>query len=191
MPDTIRDGTGTGSQARVNIDNQLVTRATAVNQHTKSAVDGNYYEAFTGLVTLTDANETGIIYFQNGEDNIIIIDKVFFDFWDSTGGTGGGTLKYYKNPTVTGGTTITPVNTNMAQNDFLQGTYLKSLTTMTGGTPWYFGYFAAGSSIIVEEEKITVPKGYSFGISVTAPTGNTSMVLSFNIAMYVLDVGLL
>ena len=189
--ETIKDGKGRGYLAGVNKDNQLVTRSTSVVQHTKSAVDGNYYEIYSGLVTLTDAVETGIIYFQNGMSNDIIVDKVFLDVWASTNGVGGGKIKYYKNPTYTGGSTITPVNTNFARNDSLLGTYLKSLTTLTGGTTWWIGYFSASSANVIEEEKICIPPGYTFGITITAPTSNTSMALNLNIAVYVLDINLL
>ena len=191
MTEMIKDGTGNGYLAKVNKDNQLITRATALNQHTKSAVDGNYYEAHSGVITLGDAVETGIIYIKNGEDWDIIIDKVFVDVWASTAGTGGGTLKYYKNPTITGGTDIIPTNTNFSKTDSLVGTFKKSLTTMTGGTTWWVGYFDAGSSVVIDEEKICIPKGYYFGISITAPTGNTSMNIAINIAMYKLDITLI
>ena len=192
MPDIIRDGTGKGYLAAVNKDNQLVTRAIAVPQHTKSTVDGSYFEATTGLITLTDVLEKGIIYLKNNESSTIIIDKLFLDIWESTGGstTNGGIMKYYKNPTVTGGTSISPVNTNFSEPD-VAGLDLKSLTTITEGTNWWIGYFTPGVSLVIEEEKIAVPPGYSFGVSLQAPTGNTSMNISCNVAFYRLDEELL
>jgi len=192
MSETIRDGKGQGYLAAVNRKNQLITRATALNQHTKSTIDGNYYEAYTGLITLTNASETGIIYIKPGlSDRILVVDKVFVDIWASTGGTGGGYIKYYKNPTITGGTTILPVNTNFSLQNNLEGTFYKNLTTMTGGTPWWTGYFDAGSSVVIDEEKFCIPEGYGFGISITAPSGNTSMILNINIATYIIDTELI
>ena len=187
----LKDGTGKGYLAKINSDNQLITRATAVTQHTKSAVDGHYHEVHSGQITLVNATETGIIYLKNGDNNNIIIDKVFIDIWSSTGGSGGGTMKYYKNPTITGGTDIIPTNTNFSKNDDLTGTFKKSLTTVTGGTNWWTGYFDDATSIVIDEEKICIPNGYSFVITCAAPTGNTSMIIAINIALYVLDIELI
>jgi len=186
MVDTIRDGTGKGFLAAVNSDNQLVARAVSVEQRLVSALDKNYYEATTGQITLTDAVETGIIYIENGEDLPIIIDRVFYDIWESTSGTGGGILKYYINPTVAGGSAIVPTNTYFDSSDTLTGTFSKSLSSISG-TAWWTAYISAGISYALEEGRIVIPKGRSFGISVIAPTGNTSMKISINIAMYLFD----
>ena len=66
MPNTIRDGGGSGYLAKVNTDGQLITRATSVEQRLASSLDENYYEATTGSVTLANATETGIIYLIPG-----------------------------------------------------------------------------------------------------------------------------
>ena len=61
---------------------------------------------------------------------------------------------------------------------------------MTGDF-WWTAYISAGTSSALEEGRIVLPKGRSFGISVAAPTGNTSMKVSINVAMYLLDIDLL
>jgi hypothetical protein len=188
LGDFIKDGVGKGFSAQVNKDHQLITRATALNQHTKSVVDGNYFEATTGLLELTTAAETGVIYVKNSEDTTIIVDKVFFDVWPSTGGdTNGGTLRYYKNPDVTGGSSIIPTNTNFKYTVGEAGSDLKDLNTMTGGTVMWIMYFEPQNSLTINEEKIAIPPGYSIGISVAAPTGNSSMYINLNVAFYRLD----
>lgn len=187
MGDVIKDGTGRGYSAHVNKDNQLITRATTVSQHTKSCADGNYYEATTGLFELTTDTEKGVLYIKNSEKTLLVVDKVFLDIWPSTGGdTNGGSLRYYKNPTITGGTSITPVNSNFKYTNEVAED-LKDLTTISGGVVWWIGYIEPQSSIVIDEEKIALPPGYSFGISVTAPTGNSSMYINANIAFYRLD----
>jgi len=192
MADMIRDGGGRGYLAKINKDNQLITRATAIAQHTVSAIDGNYYEIYTGQVTLTTAGEVGVIYMAPTEaDRIFIVDKVFIETWASTGGSGLGTYKYYKNPTVTGGSTIVPVNSNFGTVDDFDGTALKSLTTMTGGTVWWLGGLSASTSLVIDEEKFCLPNGYGFGVSITAPAGNSSMVVNINIAGYYINPDLL
>ena len=188
MSDFIRDGGGQGYLARVNKDQQIVTRSTTVQQHTKSTLDGNYYEATTGQIDITDALENGIIFIKNNETSTIVVDKVFIDVWASTGGDANGcTLKYYKNPIVTGGSSITPVNTNFRRQDSAVGLDLKELTTILDGTTWWIGYFEPKSSIVIDEEKFCIPPGYSFGLSVQAPVGNTSMLINVNVAFYRFD----
>ena len=194
MADTIKDGQGKGYLAGVNADNQLVTRSTTLNQRTKSAIDGNYYEATTGLLTLTDAAETPILYIKNDEtdaDMYFVIDKLFIDIFTSTGGTNGDvTIKYYKNPEITGGSDATATCTNFSTSGTASYTLKKSMTTMTGDV-WWIGQGTDHSAITIEEEKFCIPPGYSFGISITAPTSNSSMPINVNIGGYRIDTKLL
>lgn len=187
--DTIRDGKGRGNLAGVNTKNRLLVRSTSAQQHLKSVWEGKYFEATTGKVTLTDAVETGIIYLKNDStiNDLLVIDRVFWDIWASTGGSGNGTLIYYRNPTVTGGSAIVPQNTLFGMLSQATATCSKSLTTITG-TNWWTGRIAASESLALEEGRMTLPPGYSFGISVAAPTGNTSMAISINIAFYFINL---
>ena len=193
MSDVIKDGTGQGFLAKINKDNQLVTRATAVEQRLKSASDGNYFEATTGKVTLANTTETGIIYLKNTNTSglILVIDRVFWDFFTSTDGTGAdGTLIYYKNPTITGGTDIVPNNTNFSSTKSALGDFKKSLTAISG-TAWWTAYITDKQSIALDEGRIVLGVNDTFGISISAPTGNTSMVVAVNVAFYYLDAELL
>jgi len=191
MPDTIKDGRGKGFLVAVNADQQLITRATAVEQRLASTVDENYFEATTGQITLANADETGIIYIQNTESFPLVIDRVFVDIWTSTDGSGAdGILKYYRNPTYTGGSAIVPWVTNFSSNKTLDGTFLKGLTTIAGDV-WWTAYITDKASLVIEEGRIIIPNGRTFGISIAAPTGNTSMKISINVAMYLLDTSLI
>jgi len=190
MGEQIKDGKGNGYLAHVNEDNQLVTRAVAVEQRLKSALDGNYYEATTGKVTLTNATETGIIYLKNTHTTKeMIIDRVFWDIWASTDGSGGGTIRYYKDVTVVGGTAITPNITLYGQPDAADGTFLKSVTSLSG-TEWWTGYMEASQSIALEEGRIVLQRNATHLISIAAPTGNTSMDVSINVAFYYFNTAL-
>ena len=190
MAEQIKDGKGTGKLAHVNEDNQLVTRAISVEQRLKATIDGNYYEATTGKVTLTNATETGLIYLKNSHaTKVMVIDRVFWDIWASTGGSGGGTLRYYKDVTVTGGTAITPNITLYGQPDAATGTFLKSVTTISG-TEWWTGFIEASTSIALDEGRIILPANATHLISAAAPTGNTSMDISINVAFYYFNTDL-
>jgi len=192
MPTQIRDGRGRGYLVSVNSDQQLITRSTVVEQRLTSALDQNYYEATTAKVTLSDAVDTGIIYIknENQQEMDIVIDRVFYDLWTSTDGSGAdGTLKYYVNPTIVGGTDIVPLNTNFTSSTAAVGTFKKSLTSVSG-TAWWTAYVTDKTSVELEEGRIVLPNGASFAISVAAPTGNTSMDIAVNIAFYYIDPSL-
>ena len=188
MPDTIVDGGTTSRAARVNSDGNLIVRSIDVEQRLASALDENYYEATTGVITLTDAAETPMIYLKNTRSDgfVLVLDRFFYDVWTSASGTGLGTLKYYRNPTVTGGTDITPNNTNYGTPAAADGDFTKSQTTMTG-TVWWTAAVAEESSAALEEGRIVLKSGSSHGVSLAAPTSNTSMAVSLNVAFYFMD----
>jgi hypothetical protein len=187
--DTIKDGKGRGHLAGVNSKNRLLVRSTSVQQHLKSVWEGKYFEATTGKITLTDANEKGIVYLKNDStvNDLLIIDRVFYDTWASTSGSGDGTLIYYRNPAITGGSAIVPNNTLFSMLSQPTVTCLKSLTTITG-TNWWTSRISASESLALEEGRMTLSPGYSFGISVAAPAGNTSMAISINVAFYLINL---
>ena len=194
MPNTIIDGSGGAYRAKVNSDLELVTRSTQVAQRLKSVVDSNYYEMHTasgGIINLSTATETPVAYLKNDDpDKILVIDRVFYDWFASTGGTGNGTWRFYRNPTVTGGSSLTPINTNFGSAETPTGTFTKSPATMSG-TQWVQARFSASTSLAIVQEGIVLPQGGGLGISMTAPSGNTSMDVSINVAFYVLDQSLL
>jgi len=193
MPEQIRDGGGSGYLARVNNDGQLITRATAVEQRLHSAVDQNYYEATTGQIILTDGVETPMIYIKNlnvDPNKVLVIDRVFLDFWPSTDGVGSGILEYYRNPTVVGGTDMDVYNTNFSSGIEPTGTFVKQMTTMTGDE-WWATPIIPNSAAAIEEGRFVLPQGRGFGISVQAPASNTSMRININVAMYIFDITLI
>jgi hypothetical protein len=192
MSETIKSG-DSGNVATVNQDNELRTRATSIEQRLHSTCDAKYYELSTGQITLVNATDTGLVYFLNNDvtpNHVIVIDRVFIDTWASTGGTGNGTLLYYRNPTYTGGSAITARNTNFGSTSNISITSLLSLTTLVG-TPWWTASIPVSSSIVSEEGRIVIPQGAGFGISYAAPTSNTSQKINITIAMYIFDTYLI
>ena len=193
MPEQIRDGSGKGFLAAVNSDNQLQTRAVAVAQRLESALDGNYYEVTTGKIELTTANETSLFYIKNSENKVIVIDRVFYDVWESTGGSVGGTIEYYRNPTYTGGVAATQYNTEFSSDDQLDATVLTwsvGSPLVLSGNEWWRGYVPVPSSNVVEEGRFVLNTNNTFGISIVPPASNTSMYVAINVALFVFDVDL-
>lgn len=191
MPDTIRDGSGKGYLAKVNADQQLITRATAVEQRLESAIDHNYFELTTGLITITDAVETPMFYMKNNSaTKQIVVDRIFIDTWDSTDGAEDGVIEYYRNPTVVGGTATVPACTDFGSTDVADGTFLVSPTSLTG-TEWAKLYLPEQYGLVIEEGRFTLPQGSTFGMSIVPPTGNTSMKININCAFFYINVELI
>ena len=187
MATQIRDGGGSGRLAIVDTQGKLTTRAIGVDQRLHAAAEARYFEATTAQVTLTDDSETPLIYIKNTHtDKVIVIDRVFFDSFESTGGSGSGIIRYYINPTVTGGSTMSHTNTNYGSSVTATATFLQELTTMSG-TVWWTGQLSASLSVALEEGRIVIPPGFSHGISIEAPSGNTSFPIAINTAFYQSD----
>ncbi len=197
MPDMIRDGKGRGFLAGVNNENELNVRASSVEQRLVSSTHGKYFETTT-KTTLTDANDTAMIFLQNTDATgcSIVIDRIFYDSFTSTGGTGAdGTLTYYINPTAnTSAAAISPTNTNFGSTAAAEGVFYSGNTAIdafAGGAVWWTAYITDKQSIALEEGRIVIPNGSSFGIKVAPPTGNTSMEININVAFYYFDISLI
>ena len=197
MPEMLRDGTGKGYLARINDDNQMVTRSIAVEQRLKSTVDGNYFECTTGQQTLTNATETSVMYLRNDDTagRFMIVDRLFLDTWTSSNGSGNdGTLRYYKNAAVTGGTALTPVNTNYTSaasapsvsSSAATGAFTTAHASMSG-TVWWVERITDKLSLNWSEGAFCLPPGASHGITIAAPTSNTSMKYNLNVGFFYLD----
>jgi len=107
----IKDGTGSGREAQVDEENRLRVHATtlAMNEHITD--EGGSFNLNSGAagVTVTSANESGVLYFKNGEDRRFRIRGIVTILGPSTGGT-NCLIRVYKNPTT--GTLISDANTS-------------------------------------------------------------------------------
>ena len=186
----IEDGTGTGRKTKVDIFNRLMTRASCSDAFDFAVTRGRGFLAFSGIVNLTSDTESGILYLKNNGDNSIKIEKSILQIGASDG-TGDVNTVSYINPT--GGTLITAetaasvANLNLSSaRDFDGDTYKGAEgATITGGSsaPDIFtspGRYELKAFFIVQ-------KGASIAISVTPPTGNTSMDVNFQTFIYEIE----
>lgn len=183
----IQDGKGTGYNAGVDSNNRLLSRTINETIFENSAMGGEAYFVGTPLVTLTNAALSGIFLFINNEDYDIIFDNFFFIAESTTGGSPSiFRATWYKNPTaLSSATSLTPLNQNFGSSKTLSATaqYGAQGSTFTGGS------VAAQLSFPITQfnqldAKLILPKGSSFGIGITPPTGNTSMAVQFGARSY-------
>lgn len=183
MSEQIKDGTGSGYLARVDSDQRLHTDSVIDTQEFAANKKGNAYNINTGVVNLTDANETSMIYFNNGEDEDFVIVAVVVGVWGSANGDGLDMIATFKRNPTTGDiiTNTNDVAINSNRNYGSSNTLSSSLAyvgasgeTATNGDSHILVRITEESrSFISINERL--PKGTSFGVNITPPTGNDGM----------------
>jgi len=165
MATQLTDGTGTGSLA---------------------------YNVNTGVVNLTSANKSAILYFKNTGINPIEIESLFYLIGNSTGGTGDMLISVLRNPTA--GTIVSTAsdvemnqNRNFASSNQLTANAYKGAegNTFTDGDKVIESIFnQSPSRAAISVGIIRLEKGNSIGIDITPGTSNTSLDVEFAISLY-------
>lgn len=181
MPDTIRDGKGLGFLTQVTSRNKLATDSVS----TEIAVDenkrGNAYNINTGVITLTDAADTPVLYVKNNEDDDLILEAFVIGLGPSTGGSGGYVeTTVIRNPTtgtIVSGATNVDINSNrnFGSSNSINVDAYKGATglTMTDGEDHIIiNVGTSGRSFISINE--VLPKGTSIGVKIDPQASNTS-----------------
>lgn len=189
----ITDGKGTGYQAQVNTKGQLETCSVTLVQSSQASNDGDSYNINTGVMTLTSANKSAVLYVKNNETKPILIDALFYLIGNSTGGTGDMLITVLRNPTA--GTVVSDataaemagVNRNFGSSKTLDADIYKGGEgkTLTDGDKVIESIFnQVPTRAVISAGAIVLPKGSSIGIEVTPATLNTSLDVEFAISCY-------
>lgn len=191
----IVDGTGSGLKAKVDGNNRITVASVVSTETQEAAHIGDAYNINTGVITLTNATETPVLYLKNNETADIHITGTAFGFWTSTAGSPTDLqIKIIRNPTagtiVSGGTAIA-INSNRnygSQRTLTVDAYVGATgDTMTDGTDHIIFYAQSASRIAPQIDEL-IPKGSSIGIKITPPASNTSMQMYAAIVMYIGDL---
>ncbi len=184
MPEMIKDGTGTGNLAKVDANNRLHVQSVVVGDASEANLQGDAYNINTGEITLTDANETPVLYLKNNETKDLIVSAIAIGLGPSTGGSGGiPKISVERNPTA--GTIVDNAsavsinsNRNYGSSKTLTSDAYKGATgnTMTNGTDHLLFYQSAGGRLYATIDEV-LPNGKSIGITITPQSGNTSMTV--------------
>lgn len=181
MPEILRDGTGSGSLAKVNQNNRLYTTSITIDENLQATKSGNSYNINTGVITLTNTTDTPIMYLKNNETASLHIYAIAVGFGPSTGGSGVNKITVVRNPTagtIVSGATDVDINSNRnygSPNTLTVDAY-KGATglTMTDGDDHLLLFQGASGRLFATIDEL-LPVGSSIGVKITAPTGNTSM----------------
>ena len=178
----ILDGKGSGKRAAIDTENRLLTQTINETVFQHSAEEGDAYFIGTPLINLTNASESAICIITNNEDDTLVLGDFFLIAESTTGGTPNMfRVNWYKNPTsISSGTITGALNQNFGSSKSLDATirYGVQGSTVTGGGLAAILSFPIGQLNRIEAN-LVIPKGSSFAITVTPPTGNTSMNVQF------------
>jgi hypothetical protein len=183
----IKDGTGTGNQLRVDTNNRAHTFSISLSENQEATFIFDNYNLNSGQLTLTSANESGVLYLKNTSATDLVIDRLAPSTMASTGGTGNERLimRVYRNPT--GGTLISNAteadilsNKNFGSNETIDALVYKGVegATVTGGSLSYIVYVSNGGSAVIPVD-LVLPRGTSLAVTFEPTTGNTSQNVYF------------
>jgi hypothetical protein len=183
MAQTIKDGE-TGNTAGVDKNSRLQTFAINRTVSEQSVQDSGAYNINSGLVTLTTAGESGIIYFKNNENIDFDVDSIVVTLGPSTGGSATDTtrMRVYKNPTtgtLISGATAVDVNSNrdFGSSDTLQNSLAykgAEGNTITDGSVHIESLISPGNRVVFNISEV-LRKGNSIAVSLEPNDSNTSM----------------
>lgn len=189
----IKDGTGNGFNAQVTSNNKLATAAISQSDKAHAADLAERYNINTGDITLTDANETTVLYLKNNEDEDLLVTAAIYNLGATTLGTGDVKIDIIRNPTT--GDIITNASAVAINSNFNFGSSktasvnaYKGATAdavITDGTVHLSTRSASNTGrIFIDLENIVLAKGSSLAINYTPPTANTSQIVQFALNVY-------
>lgn len=181
MPETIRDGSGGGYLAKVNAQRRLYTSAVTQTETQEALKVGRAYNINTGIITLTSAADTPVLYVKNNEDVAMHIGAIAVGVGATTGGSGINQITIIRNPTtgtIVSGATAVDINSNRnygSANTVEIDAYKGATTnTMTNGDD-HIIFFQGNNGRLFASIEEYLPKGTSIGIKFNPGAGNTSV----------------
>jgi hypothetical protein len=180
----IQDGSGKGYATKVDSNNRIHTDSVTFGRSELEVEIGNGYNINTGVINLTSANKSAILYFINNEDDPIVITSMFYLIGNSTGGTGDVLATVLRNPTT--GTLIDgavaaempAVNRNFGSSRTLSSNTYKGAegNTFTNGTKIIESIFnQSPQRHVLNVGDLVLTKGSSIGFDITPAASNTSL----------------
>ncbi len=198
MAETILDGTGSGKVVKVDSDNRMHVHSVGETIGEQAATDGYSYNINTGVVNLSTANESYLLFLENKGVYDLHIQNIGYLLGNSTGGSGDLQLKVVKNPsegTLIDTATSVPIleNKNTGSSNVIDVNAYVGVegSTITDGDDFYLSLLSSpAKSYVIATGNVVVPRGASIAISVTPQASNTSMnVLVFlSLLEYRLDL---
>lgn len=182
------------NRAKVNKEGQLNTRSISATEVEHSVAEGDAFQAYAGVITLTSDVRTAVLYIQNNDTSDMFLTSATIGSRPSTGGADNVML-------------VESVGNVVASDDIVQNGIDVPVINRNGGASRQFagiakkgpsaaavnGVSASGvlSDFTLERQlEVTniIPKGGSLALEVIPPAGNTGMDITVSIGFHVLEV---
>lgn len=177
----IEDGTGNGFKVKVDASNRISAKSITTTVQLDSSQNGDSYQIGSGVVTLTNACESPVIFFENNENFDVIITGVNVTSNKMTSTTCCVFLaKVYSGACgICCGTSLCAFNNNFGSSQTLCATITSGgvCSTLTGGT-LSGAFYIPVNTFFNTDLAWVIPKGSSVAISATPASGNTSFPVS-------------
>ena len=190
----INDGAGFGYSAAVLSNHRLLVDSDSREAITTASLNGQAFRFVTGLITLTSASASAVMYLKNNEVDNLVLSEIVVRMNQSTGGASGvGLWEVLRNPTagtiISGAVVLASrLNTNFGSTATISVDGFKGTegNTFTDGAIYdsINGLAVPQRAFLIETAGIVVPRGASIGIRYTPPTGNTSIIISVEVGAY-------
>jgi len=183
------DGSGTGSEAKIDTEGRLYGLSVTKSYLLNAALEGDAYIMQTPKITLTSANVSALLYLKNDDPSRILVCDELRTFLGKSNSPGNVELIGYTNPTggtlLSAGTINTPRNRNLGQTVPAQATAYTGVEgqTVTGGTV-IIGAITQDMTSPGVDLNFAVPNGSAFAVTIQPPTGNTSLVVRVRLSFY-------
>ena len=193
----LKDGTGSGVEAKVTNRFRLCTSAVATTVLDLAAIDGDKFNINTDDITLTDANKTTVLYLKNNEDRDLIITALIYNLGATASGTGDVKIDVIRNPTagnIISNANNVPVvsNQNFGSSTTLTADVYVGATVESVVTDGDLSISTRSASrtgrIVIALGAMVLPKGSSMAIDYTPPASNTSQICQFAISCFLQTV---
>lgn len=198
---SIKNGSS-GDIAKVDSNLRLHTATISEDQKDHACDTGieEKYNINTGDITLTDANKTSMLYIKNNGLYDMVITALIYNLGATSNGSGDAVIEVLRNPTA--GDIVTnandcqvgpgvSANQNFGSTNTMTGLFYKGATSegvLSDGTASVLTRSASNTGrIVVALGAMILPKGSSLGVEYTPPASNTSQIVQFAAAVYILS----
>ena len=190
----ITDGVGKGYSAEVDSENRLRVFSISEQEVYNASSLGNSYNFNTGVINLTSASKSAVLYIKNNGDPDLVLTQLSYSMGNSTGGAGDVLVTVLRNPTT--GTIISNavdmevggVNRNFGSSKIITTDSYKGTEgyTFTNGVKIIDTIIdQAPIRVAIELGGISMPKGSSIGIDITPATSNSNVNIVLDASIYI------
>ena len=186
----IKDGSGAGSEAKVDTTNRLRTRTVSDTSAVEAIQDGRSFFVSTGVVTLTTDSASQLLYVKNCDTRDLFISQLVQVFGAATCGAGDYQANLYVNST--SGTLICCGACGVVINSNT-GSGLTACVIVKVGSEGSTVVGFAATDLHPESKRVEIndlaiiPKGGSVAFGIIPPTGNMSMRTQIGLTFYFIE----